>query len=272
MNFRNAPVSLQKLAIEIFSIVNLGFLSVDIWLAHSVNGFHHKAEWIPFALSITAPALLLPGLFSGKDFHKTPWARSAGFLVGWLCLATGFAGMIYHLQSQFFQLKNLHSLVYTAPFVAPLAYAGLGFLLILNRSKSVLPGDYPRYILFFAWAGWGGNFVLSLADHAQNDFHHPAEWIAVAAAALAFSFSLVALPRNTGKTYLQYTAGVMVLQIAVGTAGFALHLIANLQTETNIWESFVYGAPLFAPLLFANLALLALIGLWGRFYFAKDEN
>jgi hypothetical protein len=55
----------------------------------------------------------------------------------------------------------------------------------------------------------------------------------------------------------------VVLQIVTGVAGFALHVAANLHAEgSDLWQKFVFGAPAFAALLFANLALLAAIGLW----------
>ena len=31
----------------------------------------------------------------------------------------------------------------------------------------------------------------------------------------------------------------------------------------SLWDRFLYGAPLFAPLLFADLAMLAAVGVWG---------
>ena len=45
--------------------------------------------------------------------------------------------------------------------------------------------------------------------------------------------------------------------IVVGAAGFGLHLIANLGGPGGMRENFLYGAPIFSPLLFPNLALLA---------------
>jgi hypothetical protein len=49
----------------------------------------------------------------------------------------------------------------------------------------------------------------------------------------------------------------------VGVLGFALHVAADLRAPAaSLWDRFLYGAPLFAPLLFANLALLAALGLW----------
>ena len=41
--------------------------------------------------------------------------------------------MLLHLHSRFFVELTLHSLVYTAPFVAPLAFTGLGFTSMLGH-------------------------------------------------------------------------------------------------------------------------------------------
>jgi hypothetical protein len=55
----------------------------------------------------------------------------------------------------------------------------------------------------------------------------------------------------------------MAAQVAVGLLGFFDHVRSNLARTTGIfWENFLYGAPVFAPLLFADLALLASLGLW----------
>ena len=56
----------------------------------------------------------------------------------------------------------------------------------------------------------------------------------------------------------------MVAEMLIATIGFVLHAEANMQgPSANLVDNFVFGAPVFAPLLFANLALLALIGLYG---------
>jgi len=44
--------------IEVFAIVNIGFLAFDIYLAHSVNQFRNQAEYVPLIFSATAPAVL----------------------------------------------------------------------------------------------------------------------------------------------------------------------------------------------------------------------
>ena len=53
--------------------------------------------------------------------------------VGWGSIVVGIAGALLHLDSAFFEEQTLKNLVYTAPFAAPLAYTGLGFLLLLDR-------------------------------------------------------------------------------------------------------------------------------------------
>ena len=62
------------------------------------------------------------------------FVRHAGLVVGYASIAVGLAGVVYHLDSQFFAQWTIQSLVYTAPFAAPAAYAGLGFLLLVNRT------------------------------------------------------------------------------------------------------------------------------------------
>ena len=55
----------------------------------------------------------------------------------------------------------------------------------------------------------------------------------------------------------------MAFQILVGGLGFGLHLAADLKGPAQeLTQNVIYGAPVFAPLLFANLALLAILGLW----------
>ena len=51
--------------------------------------------------------------------------------------------------------------------------------------------------------------------------------------------------------------------MAVGTLGFWFHLTAVLAGPSADWfDNVIYVAPILAPLLFVNLALLALLGFW----------
>ena len=267
-----APFAHPWLLAELFALVNLGALAGDVWLAHSVNAFARAEEWIPVIFSLAAPLLLLAAAVAGgvrPDAHLVAAAprerlgRILGLLVGWLSVAVGIGGMLYHLESHFFEEQTLRNLVYTAPFVAPLAYTGIGLLLILDRTTDPASPAWPRWVVFLACGGFAGNFVLSLADHAQNGFFNRLEWIPVIVSALGLAFLLITVVRPADRKLLRWTWGIVALQIVTGVAGFALHVLANVHAEgAGLWQKFVFGAPAFAPLLFANLALLAAIGLW----------
>src|SRR4051812_22123478 len=185
---RNAAAD-PVVLVECFVVANLAFLAVDIFVAHSMNGFAHWAEWIPFTFSLVAPFMLVacmigarqmrpPLLQTGSDLTRDKTvSRAIGILIGLCSIAIGIAGLLWHLRSQFFAEQTLRNLVYAAPFVAPLAYSGIGFLILLNRMVPSEKEEWARWVVLLALGGWIGNFILSLADHAQNAFFYRPEWI-----------------------------------------------------------------------------------------------
>jgi hypothetical protein len=290
----------NALLLEAFIAINLAFLTLDIYVAHSVNAFRHWAEWIPFYFSIAGALAVAVGvgraLLVGLRGHDregvggpearrhgdgwtaemppatrhTPGAliatgagRWTGLIVGWTSIAVGISGLLWHLQSHFFRAATLKNLVYSAPFIAPLAYTGIGFLLLVNRLVPHWSRGWARWALFLAWGGFLGNFVLSLLDHAQNGFYYWTEWIPVAVSALAVGFTLVSILAQPARLLLMATAWVLVLQVVTGVLGLGLHLRPLLNpSAAPLLDRLIHGAPVFAPLLFVNLALLAGIGVW----------
>jgi hypothetical protein len=247
----------------LFVLVNLAFLAVDIYIAHSFNSFRKWAEYVPLYYSMAAPVVLLLGLVADYRWGwKEVW-YDLGMLVGWLAVSIGLIGVILHLDSRFFHDQTLKSLVYAAPFAAPLAYTGLGLLLIVNRMIDAQSQEWPYWVLLMAIGGFVGNFIFSLTDHAQNGFHHPTEWIPVASSAFAVGFMVTLFLTPVGRPFLRLTAVVLLIQALVGLLGFYLHVRANLNGPAPRWQdNFIEGAPVLAPLLFPNLVLLAGIGLW----------
>ena len=254
----------RVLLVELFVLSNLSFLALDIYIAHSVNFFGHRAEWIPFWFScgatlVLGPTLLLQ-LFAGRDSLH----RMAGFVVGALSILIGIAGVLFHLESQFFEEATIKNLVYTAPFAAPASYSGVGLLLLLNRMVAPSTDEWRRWVVFLACGGFVGNFLLTLCDHAQNGFFSLTEWIPVVSSAFAISFLILLIVSAYDRRLLLAGYVVVALQILVGVAGFGLHLSATLAAgDPNLFNRIVYGAPLFAPLLLPNIAMLAMIGMWG---------
>jgi len=249
--------------LELFAIVNIGFLTLDIYLAHSINFFHKPAEQFPFWYSMAAAPLLLLGLLLRLGCGWMAVWRDLGYLIGWCAIAIGLIGVILHLDSRFFHERTIKSLVYAAPFAAPLAYTGLGLLLIMNRTVDRRSEEWPRWVLLMGLGGVLGNFIFSLTDHAQNGFYHATEWIPVVSSALAVGFLTTIYLTPVTRRFLGLCAIALAIQVAVGLLGFFLHNRANLNGPSpKAFDNFVFGAPALAPMLFPNLALLCGIGLW----------
>ncbi|MBK7583073.1 MAG: hypothetical protein IPI67_23105 [Myxococcales bacterium] len=257
-----ARISLSRL-VELFATFNLGFLALDVWLAHEANGFANGDEWAPVVFSATAPLLLVPGVLTGSHGTVT---RLLGLIVGFGAIVVGVAGMVFHLESAFFQRETLSELVYSAPFVAPLSYVGVGLLLVLGRLEREESEAWGLWVVFLAFAGFSGNFALTLLDHAQNGFFTRTEWIGVVAAAYGAGALLPVVLGERDRPYLKLTVVIMGTEALVGAFGAYLHLARDLAAPgVTLHDRLVYGAPVFAPLLFADLALLAVLGLWHRF-------
>jgi hypothetical protein len=253
----------SQLWVELFVASNLAILAIDIEIAHSTNQFHKWPEYIPLYFSLAAPAILIVCILLRSMLRlDAPW-RDVGYLIGGLSVLVGLAGVLYHLESSFFLDRTLRSLTYSAPFAAPLAYTGLGFLLLMNRMTPAGSAEWARSVLLLSLGGFFGNFVLSLSDHAENGFFLHTEWIPVISSALATGFLLVPLLMRVTRRFLDLCAVVMLLQASVGVLGFWFHVQANLtEPGAHLWDKLVNGAPPLAPLLFPNLVALAWIGLW----------
>jgi hypothetical protein len=246
---------------EMFALANLGFLTLDIYLAHSVNGFRQQAEYVPLYFSAAAPLVLLVGMALRARWIAV-W-KDIGYFVGWAAIVMGLTGVILHLDSSFFYERTIRSLTYSAPFAAPLAYAGLGFLLLLNRMVEAESSEWARWVLFLALGGFLGNFVFSISDHAENGFFDPLEWVAVGASAIAVGFLVTPLLVRVSRQFLVLCAAVLGVESLVGVWGFVLHAERNLHgPSVHALANLVWGAPPMAPLLFPNLAALGMIALW----------
>jgi hypothetical protein len=251
----------HQLWIELFVLLNFGGLVLDIFLAHSENHFRRASEYIPLGFSLAA-ALTLAAVLPLRRTMPAVW-RDVGHLIGWLSVVVGLTGVILHLDSRFFEERTIRSLTYAAPFAAPLAYAGLGLLLLANRLVDPDTPEWPQWILLLGLGGFAGNFVFSLTDHAQNAFFNPLEWVPVVSSALAIGFLTVPFITPVTALYLRLCALILGVQALVGVLGFALHVRAVVrQPDVTLLERILNGAPPMAPLLFPNLVVLALIALW----------
>src|SRR4051812_32560337 len=89
----------HRLWADLFALVNLAFLALDIRLAHGTNGFHHWAEYIPLLFSCLSP--LIFAVVIVREGHSSSW-RWVGIAIGAASAAIGIAGLVWHLDSRFF--------------------------------------------------------------------------------------------------------------------------------------------------------------------------
>ena len=256
-SLRNLP-----LVVELFALGNLAFLGVDIYVAHSINAFRHQAEWIPIVFSVLAVFVL--GLDLARSLRRSDdWTPGRlGLPVGAVAIVVGVGGLLFHLDSQFFSNVSIRSLVYTAPLAAPLSYTGLGFLLLLNRMVERRSLEWGRWVVFLVFGGFVGIFALALLDHARNGFFHTTEWIPVFASAYGMAFLVVVMVKPANQRLLKMTLLVLAVGALVGFVGLFFHVTADLVGPSGSrWDNFLYGAPVFAPLLLPNLAILGSIGI-----------
>jgi hypothetical protein len=255
--------------VEAFALVNLGFLTLDIYLAHSFNEFRKWPEYVPLYFSAVAPLVLGIGL-ALRSRYIAVW-RVLGYLVGWGAVVMGLTGVVLHLNSLFFYERTLKSLTYSAPFIAPLAYTGLGFLLVMNRMVDWRSREWAEWTLFFALGGFVGNFGLTLSDHAENGFFYTTEWVGVWASAIAVGFLVMPLLLRVSRGFISLCAAILAAEAGVGVWGFVLHATANLHgPSTHALKNFTFGAAPFAPLLFPNLVLLGMIALCRLWALARE--
>jgi hypothetical protein len=145
----------------------------------------------------------------------------------------------------------------------------------MNRMVADKEIEWAQWVIFLAFGGFVGNFIFSVSDHAQNGFFHRTEWIPVISSAVAVGFLIVPLLMKVERPYLRLCGWVMLLQVIVGALGFTLHAQADWHgTGDNLFLRIVHGAPIFAPTLFCDLAVLAGIGLLalGRKHVAKRDS
>jgi hypothetical protein len=133
----------------------------------------------------------------------------------------------------------------------------------MNRMVDPESREWAQWVLLFTLGGFIGNFIFSLADHAENGFFFPLEWGPVFASAVAVGFLTVPLVKQVEKRFIDLVGLVLILEAIVGLWGFVLHAQGNLAgPSVHAFNNFIYGAPPMAPLLFPNLMVLGMIAVW----------
>ncbi len=276
------PLTRDQLML-LMAAINEIFLGIDIYLAHQISGTIVPNEWIPIIFGPIAGALLLlAGLIA---LRQRPLATVIATLVFLASIVVGVLGAYFHIVRAILpyaepgQRVTVSLLVWAPPVMGPLMFSMVGLLglsaawaedppdsgtlVLLGGRRLRLPYSKTRAYFFIVGMGALATVISSVLDHARTGFTNPWLWAPtlVGVFGTVAAVTLGALDHPTRSDLLTYILGMM-LMIAVGMVGAALHVNDNLTSDLQILpERFIRGAPFLAPMLFANIGGLGLISL-----------
>lgn len=276
------PLSRDQLML-LMAAINEIFLGIDIYLAHSISGTIVPNEWIPIIFGPIAGVLLLvAGLIALRNRSLATVLANIVFVAS---IAVGLLGAYFHLRRAALpaappgEQMTIGLLVWAPPFLGPLMFALVGLLGIsaaweedppdsgrlrlLGGRTIQLPYSKTSAYLMLVGLGALSTVLSSVLDHARTGFENPWLWLptVIGVFATVVPIILAVLPRARRADITIYIAA-MVLMIVVGLIGAVLHVEDSLTSEWQfVPERFIRGAPILAPLLFANIGMLGLLAL-----------
>lgn len=287
------PLSRDQVML-LMAAVNEIFLGIDIYLAHGMDGTIHPKEWIPIIFGPAAGILLLfAGLIAIK--HR-PTAVITAMLIFAVSIVVGMLGAYFHVVRAILptapvgERVTLDLLVWAPPLLGPLTFAlvGLlgisaawreapadsGILELLGGIKLHMPYSKTRAYFFLISLGTLATVISSVLDHARTHFENPWLWVPTAAGVFG-TVTLLAMGafERPHRPDLLIFLGSMGLLVLTGVVGAYLHVTQNLVSQgTIVGERFLRGAPMLAPLLFANMGTLGIIILMDPKEKPKDDG
>ena len=256
-------------------------LAVEIYLAHSISGTIVPYEWIPIIFGVIAGVILgFAGFVALRNRLLAMWISIPTFLTS---IAVGLLGAYFHISRAVLagapvgQQTSISLTIWAPPVLAPLTFAlvgvlGLsaiwveqpvdsGILIFFGGRRIQLPYSKTRGYFFWVSMAMLATLISSVLDHARTDFSNPWLWVPTAAGILGVIVSLgigVVNQHSKGDIWVYFVS--MVLIIIVAVTGAVLHALTNLSVNDSIVvERFIRGAPILAPLLFADIASLGIV-------------
>jgi len=263
--------------------VNQIFLGIDIYLAHLADQKIQPGEWIPIIFGPTAGALLLvAGVLA-------LWRRRAAAILAtvvYLASAVvGLLGIYFHLiraalpTGPITYRLTTRLLVWGPPFLGPLMFVIIalfgisavwredppdsGRLRLGKRLRVRLPLRKTDVLFLLVGAAAMVATVSAAFDHARTGWENAYLWIPtlVGAFTAVVCFALAAIRTPRWSDLVVY-AVAMAAMVVTGLLGAWFHFQANITARgTIVAERFIRGAPIMAPLLYANVALFGIVAL-----------
>jgi len=274
------PVSRDE-AVLILAAINQIFLGIDIYLAHLADQKIQPGEWIPVVFGPAAGGLLLlAGLLA-------LWRRQPAAVLATLVFAAsvvvGVLGIYFHLiraalpAGPVTYRLTTRLLVWGPPFLGPLMFVlvalfGIsavwredppdsGRLRLGSRLRIRLP--LRKTTVYFLLVGSTAMVatISAVFDHARTGWENANVWIptvvGVFTAIVCYGIAVIFTPR--WGDLVVYVAA-MAAMLVTGLLGVWFHYQDNVTSRGIIVaERFIRGAPIMAPLLYANVGLFGLV-------------
>lgn len=263
--------------------LNLIFLGIDIYLAHSISGTIKPNEWLPIGFGMAAGiALMAAGLLASGNRKLAMILANLVFLSS---IVVGALGAYFHLdrtvllRSGLFGSEAVSTLIWAPPVIGPMFFilvsilgitaawvespADSGRLKLLGERSVQMPYSKTRAYMLITAIFILATLISSVLDHARVRFDNAWTWLPVTAALFGMATCLyLGIMRAPSAGDIMAHASAMVVLMAVGALGFALHADSNLTAAGQInSERFLRGSPFLAPLLFCNVGLMGLLAL-----------
>jgi hypothetical protein len=261
--------------------VNEILLGLETYLAHDISGTIVPGEWVPIIFGPLAGVLLLVGGLIA--LRRRMAANLLGSLVFIASIVVGVLGSYFHLRRAILltapagQAVSLPLLVYAPPILGPITFALIGILGLsaawqevpTGSGQLVLPGGAHLHMplsktrAYFFLIGLGAliTVISSTLDHARSGFVNPWVWIPIAVGLFGTSALILLgiIETPTRADLLTYTTAMLLL-IATGMLGSLLHIRQDITSlGVVVGERLIRGAPVLAPMLFANMGAFGLI-------------
>lgn len=281
------PLTRNDLLLLLVAFMQFG-LGLETLLAHLISGGVKPQEAIPVIFGPGAGAVLLAAIFMRVVLKRRTLPSLIIIAVAGLSVVVGVIGSAFHW-SRLVPPSGIAAgalqwdwLIYAPPLAGPLAFAGVGLLAIIaaledtrpETGKLTLPGiitfntPLPQTRQFFWLVAFGlyAATLSSFLDHSRTGLTSFFVWIPIGLGLFAsITTTLMALYSNhTTADYFTFF-WVMVLMIVMGILGAGLHINADLPEGGGelVFERFIRGAPIMAPMLFALMGAFGIITMVG---------
>jgi hypothetical protein len=279
---RRQPIPLTRDQVMLLLVaMNEFVLGLDTYLAHDTSGTIRDGEWVPIIFGPIAGFLLLVAGFIA--LRRRTLANLLASLVFLASMVVGGLGSYYHLHRTLLlqgppgSLVAVWLLVYAPPLLGPLTFALVGIigisaawqedpadsgrLRLLGGLNLNMPLSKTRAYFFLTALFILATLISSVLDHARDNFANPWLWLPTSVGIFSvLAATATGAYRRLNRYDVWTYIGAMLLMIVSGLIGAYLHVsFDQAYGGAIIPERFLRGAPLLAPLLYANMGVLGLI-------------